>query len=231
MGLGAAVKVGMDFEAGMSEVQAIARATGAEMDALSQKAMELGAKTKFSASESADAFKFMAQAGWDTEAMLGGIEGVMNLAAASGEDLALTAGIVTGSLTAFGMKANESARFADVLAMAANASNTGVAEMGETFKYVAPVAGALGYSIEDMSVAIGLMANSNIKGSQAGTALRSTLSRLAKPTKESGAAMDALGLSLTDAGGKSSLLTCLWVICERVSLNYPRHKRQTMPPC
>lgn len=198
----AAGKLGMGFEAGMSKVQAISRASADEMTALTDKAKELGAKTKFSASESADAFQFMSQAGWNAQAMLDGIEGVMDLAAASGEDLALTSSIVTNSLTAFGMKASESAHFADVLAMAANASNTGVAEMGETFKYAAPVAGALGYSIEDVSVAIGLMANAGIKGETAGTALRGALTNLAKPSDEVAMYMKRLGISLTDAKGQ-----------------------------
>lgn len=202
-GLGtAAIKVGSSFEAGMSEVAAISGTTGKDLESLTAKAKEMGAATKFSASESADAMKYMAMAGWKTKDMLGGIEGIMNLAAASGEDLALTSDIVTDALTAFGMQAKESGHFADVLAAASSNANTNVALMGETFKYVAPVAGSLGYSVEDMSVAIGLMANSGIKGSQAGTALRSTLTRLAKPTKESGTAMDKLGITLTDGSGK-----------------------------
>lgn len=201
-GLGAAaIKVGSDFEAGMSEVAAISGATGSDLERLTEKAKEMGAATKFSASESADALKYMAMAGWKTEDMLGGIEGIMNLAAASGEDLALTSDIVTDALTAFGLQAKDSGHFADVLAAASSNANTNVALLGETFKYVAPVAGALGYSVEDMSVAIGLMANSGIKGSQAGTALRSVLSRLAKPTDEVASAMEALGISLTKQDG------------------------------
>lgn len=202
VGIGAAsLKTASDFEAGMSEVKAISGATGSEFDKLNAKAIEMGAKTKFSASESAEAFKYMAMAGWDASDMLSGIEGVMNLAAASGEDLATVSDIVTDSLTAFGLKASDSAHFADVLAQASSRSNTNVALMGETFKYVAPVAGALGYSVEDVSVAIGLMANSGIKGSQSGTALRSMLTRLAKPTNEVQKAMSDLGISLTDAEG------------------------------
>lgn len=197
----AAIKVGSDFEAGMSKVAAISGATATEMDTLTEKAKEMGAKTKFSASESAAAFEYMAMAGWKTEDMLAGIEGIMDLAAASGEDLALTSDIVTDALTAFGLTAADSSHFADVLAKASASANTNVAMMGETFKYVGPVAGALGYSVEDMSVAIGLMANSGIKGSQAGTALRATLSRLAKPTKQTATAMDALGISLTNQDG------------------------------
>ena len=154
----------------------------------------MGAKTKFSATESAEAMNYMAMAGWKTEEMLGGIEGIMNLAAASGEDLATTSDIVTDALTAFGMSASDSTHFADILAAASSNANTNVGLMGETFKYVAPLAGSLGYSAEDTATAIGLMANAGIKGSQAGTSLRSIMTRLAKPTKESQAAMDALGL-------------------------------------
>lgn len=199
---GAAIKIGADFEASMSEVAAISGASAEQLDALTEKAKEMGAVTKFSASESAEALKYMAMAGWDTQAMLDGLPGVMNLAAASGEDLALVSDIVTDAMTAFGLQAQESAHFADVLAKASSSSNTNVAMMGETFKYVAPIAGSLGYSIEDTAVAIGLMANSGIKGSQAGTALRSVLTRLAKPPKEAAEAIKALGLEMTDAEGQ-----------------------------
>ena len=202
VGVGAAaVKTATDFEAGMSEVKAISGATGSEFEELKDKAIEMGAKTKFSASDSADAFKYMAMAGWDASQMMDGIAGVMNLAAASGEDLATTSDIVTDALTAFGLQASDSAHFADVLAQASSKSNTNVGLMGETFKYVAPVAGALGYSIEDTAVAIGLMANSGIKGSQAGTALRSTITRLAKPVGEAKDAVEELGISITNADG------------------------------
>jgi TP901 family phage tail tape measure protein len=202
VGVGAAaVKTATDFEAGMSEVKAISGATGSEFDALRDKAIEMGAKTKFFASDSADAFKYMAMAGWDASQMMDGIAGIMDLAAASGEDLATTSDIVTDALTAFGLQASDSAHFADVLAQASSKSNTNVGLMGETFKYVAPVAGALGYSIEDTAVAIGLMANSGIKGSQAGTALRSTITRLAKPVGEAKDAVEELGISITNADG------------------------------
>lgn len=202
VGVGAAaVKTATDFEAGMSEVKAISGATGSEFDALRDKAIEMGAKTKFSASDSADAFKYMAMAGWDASQMMDGIAGIMDLAAASGEDLATTSDIVTDALTAFGLQASDSAHFADVLAQASSKSNTNVGLMGETFKYVAPVAGALGYSIEDTAVAIGLMANSGIKGSQAGTALRSTITRLAKPVGEAKDVVEELGISITNADG------------------------------
>ena len=168
----AALKTTADFDAGMSEVKAISGATGTEFKQLEAKAVQLGAKTRYSATEAASSFKYMSMAGWDANDMLSGISGVMNLAAASGEDLATTSDIVTDALTAFGLSAKDSSHFADILAQASSRSNTNVGLMGETFKYVAPVAGALGYSAEDCAVAIGLMANSGIKASQAGTALR-----------------------------------------------------------
>lgn len=206
-GLGAAaIKVGASFEKSMSNVAAISGATGDELKNLTDKAKEMGAKTKFSASESADAFSYMAMAGWKTTDMLNGIEGIMNLAAASGEDLATTSDIVTDALTAFKLTAADSGHFADVLATASSNANTNVSLMGETFKYVAPVAGALGFSAEDCAVAIGLMANSGIKASQAGTSLRSIITRMAKPTTEVQSAMDALGLSLTKSDGSMKSL-------------------------
>jgi TP901 family phage tail tape measure protein len=197
----AVVKVGAAFESEMSKVSAISGATGDELQSLTDKAKEMGAKTKFSATESAQAMEYMAMAGWKTADMLNGIEGIMNLAAASGENLATTSDIVTDALTAFGLSAQDSTHFADVLAAASSNANTNVSMMGETFKYVAPVAGALGFSVEDCGVAIGLMANSGIKAGQAGTSLRQMLSRLTKPTKEVQTAMDTLGLSLTDSVG------------------------------
>ena len=172
-GLGtAAVKTAADFDSAMSKVAAVSGATGKDFDDLRSKAREMGAKTKFSATEAAEAMNYMAMAGWKTGDMLGGIEGVMNLAAASGEDLATTSDIVTDSLTAFGLKAEDSGHFADVLAAASANANTNVSMMGETFKYCAPVAGALGFSVEDTAEAIGLMGNAGIKASQAGTSLR-----------------------------------------------------------
>ena len=202
----AATKVGSAFESEMSKVEAISGATGDDLDALTQKAKEMGETTMFSASESAQAMEYMAMAGWKTVDMLDGIEGIMNLAAASGEDLATTSDIVTDALTAFGMTAEDSTHFADVLAAASSNANTNVGLMGETFKYVAPVAGALGYTAEDTAVAIGLMANAGIKGSQAGTSLRQMMSRLAKPTDEVAVAMDALGVSLTKSDGSMKTL-------------------------
>ena len=208
---GYVTKVGADFESAMSEVSAISGATGAELDALTQKAKEMGASTKFSASESAEAFKYMAMAGWETSDMLDGISGVMNLAAASGEDLAEVSDIVTDAITAFGLQASDSAHFADVLAAASNSANTNVAMLGGSFKYVAPVAGALGYSIEDVSVALGMMANSGIKAEMAGRSLRAMLSRLASPTQEVEEAFEQLGISapeaLTNADGSMKPLS------------------------
>ena len=196
----AAIKVAADFDSGMSKVQAISGATGEDLEKLRDKAREMGAKTKFSASEAADAMSYMAMAGWKTGDMLDGIEGIMNLAAASGEDLATTSDIVTDALTAFGLKAKDSGHFSDILAAASSNANTNVSLMGETFKYVAPVAGALGISAEDTAEAIGLMANAGIKGSQAGTSLRSILTRLATDAGASSKSLGALGVLTKELG-------------------------------
>ena len=202
-GLGAyAIKVGSNFEEGMSKVSAISGATGEDLKKLTEKAKEMGSKTKFSATESAEAMQYMAMAGWKTGDMLNGIEGIMNLAAASGEDLASVSDIVTDALTAFGMSAKDSAKFADLLASAASNSNTNVSMLGESFKYVAPVAGALGHSAKDTAFALGLMASAGIKSSQSGTALRASLTNLAHPSKQMAEEMDRLGISLTDSNGK-----------------------------
>ena len=202
----ASVKLAADFEKGMSTVQSISGATGTDLEMLSKKAKEMGLKTKYSASESAEAFKYMAMAGWKAGEMADGIEGVMYLAGATGEDLAGTSDIVTDALTAFGMQAKDTNKFVDVLAQTANKSNTSVSMLGESFKNVAPVAGALKFNAQDVSTALGLMANSGIKASSAGTALRSLFTRMAKPTKESQTAMDALGISLTDSQGNMKSL-------------------------
>lgn len=207
IGLGtAAVKVTSDFESAMSKVSAISGATGGDLDALNKKAQEMGAKTKFSATESAEAFTYMAMAGWKTEDMLSGIDGIMSLAAADGLDLATTSDIVTDALTAFGLSASDSGHFADVLAKASSNANTNVSMLGESFKYAAPVAGALGYSAEDTAIALGLMANAGIKGSQSGTALRGSLTRLIKPTDDAAALMEQYGLSMTNADGSMKSL-------------------------
>ena len=197
----AAVKVAADFESQMSKVKAISGASGSEFDALQAKAREMGAKTKFSATEAGQAFEYMAMAGWKSGDMMEGIEGIMNLAAASGEDLGTTSDIVTDALTAFGLSAKDSGHFADILAAASTNANTNVSMLGESFKYVAPVAGSLGFSAEDVSVALGLMANSGIKASQAGTSLKNLLTNMSNPTDTMAAAMDALGVSLDDGHG------------------------------
>ena len=202
-GLGvAAVKTTADFDSEMSKVSAISGATGTDLDKLRGKAREMGAKTKFSASEAAQGMQYMAMAGWKTQDMMDGLEGIMNLAAASGEDLASTSDIVTDALTAFGLSAKDSSHFSDILAAASSNANTNVSMMGETFKYAAPVLGSLGYTAEDAALAIGLMANAGIKSSQAGTSLRGAITNLAKPTDTVAAAMDKYGISLTDSSGK-----------------------------
>lgn len=198
----ATLEVGVNFDSQMSKVEAIAGATADEVERLRDKAKEMGASTKFTATEAGEAFEYMAMAGWKTEDMLQGIDGIMNLAAASGAELGTTSDIVTDALTAFGYSAQDAGHFADVLAAAATNSNTNVEMMGESFKYVAPLCGTLGYSAEDAAVALGLMANSGIKADMAGTSLRNLLQRLAKPTKESSAAMDVLGVSLYDDTGR-----------------------------
>lgn len=201
-GLGAAaVKTAADFDTSMSKVAAVSGATGDDLDALRDKAREMGAKTKFSASEAADAMNYMAMAGWKTGDMLEGIEGIMNLAAASGEDLATTSDIVTDALTAFGLTAQDSGHFADILAAASSNANTNVAMMGETFKYCAPIAGALGFSAEDTAEAIGLMANAGIKSTQAGTALRTIMNNLAGEVKITGSALGEVTIATTNTDG------------------------------
>lgn len=198
---GMAVRTTAEFDSSMSKVQAVSGATGGEFDLLRDKAREMGSKTKFSASEAAEAMNYMAMAGWKTKDMLSGIDGIMNLAAASGEDLATTSDIVTDGLTALGYSAKDAGRMADVMAAASSNANTNVSMMGETFKYAAAVAGSMGYSMEDVALATGLMANAGIKGSQAGTALRSTISRMAAPTKQVSAAMKSIGVEMTNADG------------------------------
>lgn len=195
------LKTGMDFEAQMSRVQAISGASATELARLTDKAKEMGASTKFSATESAEAMEYMAMAGWKTDQMVAGLPGIMHLAAASGEELGTVSDIVTDALTAFGLKAEDSAHFADVLAKASSSASTNVAMMGATFQYAAPVAGALGYSVEDTAVAIGLMANAGIEGEKAGTALRGMLTNLAKPSKDVLGYTKELGVSLTTADG------------------------------
>lgn len=202
----AAINAGKSFEAGMSEVQAISGASGKDLEALTDKAKEMGATTKFSATQASEGLKYMAMAGWNSQQMISGLPGVMNLAASSGEDLGTVSDIVTDALTAMGLKASDSAHFADVLATAASSSNTNVAMMGETFKYAAPLAGTLGYNVEDLSQAIGLMANAGIKGSQSGTSLRSILTRLASPPSDAAKAMEKYGITLKNSDGSMKSL-------------------------
>lgn len=209
----AAVKTAADFDSAMSQVAAVSGATGKDFDDLRNKAREMGSKTKFSATEAAEAMNYMAMAGWKTEDMLGGIEGVMNLAAASGEDLATTSDIVTDALTAFGLSAKDSGHFADILAAASSNANTNVSMMGETFKYCAPIAGALGFSAEDTAEAIGLMANAGIKSSQAGTALRTIMNKLAGDVKISGKAIGDVTIATTNADGSMRDLSDILADC------------------
>ncbi len=207
------VKTAADFESSMSKVAAVSGATGSDLEALSKKAREMGSKTKFSASEAAEAMNYMAMAGWKTEDMLSGIEGVMNLAAASGEDLATTSDIVTDALTAFGLSAQDSGHFADVLAAASSNANTNVSMMGETFKYAAPIAGALGFSVEDTAEAIGLMANAGIKGSQAGTSLRTIMTNLSGDVKICGQNIGEVTIATTNADGSMRDLSDILADC------------------
>jgi len=214
VGLGtAAVKTAADFDSAMSKVAAVSGATGSDLDALRNKAREMGEKTKFSASEAAEAMNYMAMAGWKTEDMLSGIEGVMNLAAASGEDLATTSDIVTDALTAFGLTAKDSGHFADILAAASSNANTNVSMMGETFKYCAPIAGALGFSAEDTAEAIGLMANAGIKGSQAGTSLRTIMNNLSGDVKICGSSIGEVTVATTNADGSMRDLSDILADC------------------
>ncbi|EOT26776.1 phage tail tape measure protein, TP901 family, core region [Eubacterium sp. 14-2] len=213
-GLGAAaVKVASDFDSAMSQVAAVSGATGKDLEALRDKAREMGSKTKFSASEAAEAMNYMAMAGWKTNDMLSGIEGIMNLAAASGEDLATTSDIVTDALTALGLSAEDSGHFADILAAASSNANTNVSMMGETFKYCAPVAGALGFSAEDTAEAIGLMANAGIKSSQAGTAMRSMMTNLTGEVKFVGDAFGELTIQTTNTDGSMRSLGDILADC------------------
>lgn len=200
IGISDSINTFKDFEAAMSQVQAVSGATSAELEQLTQKAKEMGATTKFTATESAEAFNYMAMAGWKTEDMISGIEGILNLAAASGADLATTSDIVTDALTAFSLKASDAGHFSDVLAAASSNANTNVTMMGETFKYAGTMAGSLGYSIEDVALATGLMANAGIKSTMAGTALNSIMTRLATDAGASSKSLGALGVMTEELG-------------------------------
>lgn len=198
----AATKSALSFQAQMGKVKAISGATSKELDKLSKSAISSTNGTVFSAQEAAQAYEYMGMAGWKCEEMISGLPAILQLATASGEDLGLVSDIVTDGLTAMGLSAKDSAKFSDVLAATVTNSNTNVAMMGDTFKYAAPLAGSLGYSIEDLSLSIGLMANAGIKSSKAGTALRGALMGLVKPTKSGSQAMEAMGIKVKDSTGK-----------------------------
>lgn len=205
----ASVMVFANYEQQMAKVKSITGANAEEFAILQEEARRLGKTTIFSASQVAKAEEFMGMAGYTTEQIKNSLAPALDLAAASGEDLATVTDIVTDSMTAFGLKAKDTAMFTDVLAAASTASNTNVGIMGETFKYVAPIAGALGFNIKDTALATGLMANAGIKGAQAGTTLRASFTRLAKPSKEAGALMKSLNISLTDQQGNIKSLSKL----------------------
>lgn len=194
------IEVGKTFDSSMGQVAAISGATAEELDMLRDKAKEMGSTTKFTASEAADAFTYMAMAGWKTEDMLSGIDGILQLAAASGSDLATTSDIVTDALTAMGYSAKDAGKLANVMAAASSNANTNVEMMGSTFQYAAPIVGALGMNMEDTAVAIGLMANAGIKGDKAGTALRSVLTRLSTDAGASANKLGALGTLTQELG-------------------------------
>ena len=212
VGIGtAAVKTSMDFEAAMDKVASLSGAQGENFDRLRDKALEMGAQTMYSATESAEALQYMALAGWDTEDMLNGLEPILKLAGAAGMDLGTASDIVTDGLTAIGLSAKDAAHFADVMAVTMSKSNTDVNQLGEAFKYVAPLAGAMGYKIEDLSLALGLMANSGIKASQGGTSLRRVLQNLSNPTDKVAGAMAKLGISMFNPDGSAKSLYDLMV--------------------
>lgn len=203
----AAIKVGSDFESQMSRVKAISGATGEEFEQLKAQAMQLGADTSFSASQAAEGMENLAAAGFTTSEIMNAMPGLLNLAAASGEDLASSSDIAASTLRGFGLAASDAAHVADVLAANANRTNSSVADTGEAMKYIAPLARAAGLSLEETAAAIGIMANAGVNGSQAGTSLRGALSRLSKPTKDMSEAMDELGISFYDSNGKMKSLT------------------------
>lgn len=191
---------GMNFDEMMSSVKAVANLGEKDFEKVRQRAIDLGASTKFTAEEVGEAFYYMGLAGWKSEEMLSGIDGVLNLAAASGENLGTVSDIVTDAITAMGLTADDTAHFVNVLAAASTNSNTTVAMMGEAFKYLATTGGVLEYSIEDVASVLGLLANNGIKATQAGTSMRQILNTLIAPSDKAAAAMDALGLSLFEVG-------------------------------
>ncbi len=201
-----ASKVGTDFEYGMAKVQATSNASTEDLEKLKNLAKEMGAETKFSATDAADGLNFLAMAGWKTEQMMNGLPPILDLATASGSELAIVSDIVSDALTALNMKAEDTAHFSDIIASASSNANTNVELLGESFKYCASTAGAMTYSAEDTALALGLMANAGIKGSQSGTTLRTAITNLAKPTKTMQESMDAFSISLVDTEGKTKTL-------------------------
>ena len=196
------IKVGNEFQAQMSRVQAIAGATGGELDKMKRQAIELGAKTAFSAKEAAQGMENLASAGFQVNEIMDAMPGVLDLAAVSGGDVAASSEAMASSLRAFGLEAGQAGHVADVFARAAADTNAETVDMAEAMKYVAPVAHSMGLSLEETAASIGIMADAGIKGSQAGTTLRGALSRIAKPTKAMVKSMDQLGVSFYDANGK-----------------------------
>lgn len=205
--LGGMVKIGSDFEAQMSRVKAISGATEEEFDKLKKQAMDLGKETAFSSSEAAQGMENLAAAGFSVNETMEAMPGLLNLAAASGEDLSVASDIAAAAVRGFGLEASETAHVADVLAANANKTNSSVTETGEALKYIAPFANAAGISLEETAAAIGIMANAGIQGSQAGTTLRGALSRLSRPTDDMIGVMDELGISFYDTNGKMKPLS------------------------
>ena len=199
--LAAMIGTAATFEQAMSKVKAITNSSNEDMARLNETAQQLGASTQFSATQAAEAMSYLGMAGWKTDQIIAGMPGMLDLAAASGSDLATVADIVSDDLTAFGMSADQAGHMADVMAAASTNANTNVEMMGMTFKYAGAVAGALGYSLEDVSIATGLMANAGIKADQAGTSLRAIMTRLIDPPKDAATALDTLGISAINADG------------------------------
>ena len=193
--------MGSEFDAKMSKVQAISQASAEDFERLREKAKELGATTVFSASQVAEGMSEMAKAGWGTEQILVGMEGVLNAASASGESLANVSTIVADAITGFGLAAEDATMVADLLTQAANSGTIDINDLGESFKYIAPVAGALGISITEVTTALAAMSQAGIKGSQAGTSLRTILARMAKPTDQVEEAMNELGITIANDDG------------------------------
>ena len=198
---GYATKAGIDFEQGMAKVQAISGATGSELQALTEKAKEIGESTQWSSSQAAEGLQYLSMAGWDTQSMLSGITPIVNLATASTENLGTVSDIVSDALTAFGLSASDTTEFCDVLAATMANSNTNVAMLGETFQYAAPLAGALGFSMKDVALAAGLMANAGIKASVSGTALRTLFANMGETIELTGQAFNKTTISTKNQDG------------------------------